>query len=303
MRAVLGSLLTAAATAAAGTAFAQAPAELAGNYGGGAILSPPHSLGAPGNVLLGFRITGATRLRFNAGMGVRCGSGYFSGRATLAPDGSFASAGTITRRFRGGVRVRSTYELTGTVAGAAASGTARLRNRIFENGRLTRTCATGSVQWGARRPTGDLGAPGATPSAPLYGTTSQRLEGQRRAIVMRVSSDGAKLVRAAYEVTLTCSSRRTPDLAYGARSRTVIAVYDSPRRNLALTADGAFSDVERFRFRTEAAVLRSTERFGGRLGMAGASGTFSLITRVSSRRTGRTIGTCRSGTVAWTAAV
>lgn len=302
MRAAVAVTLTTVALSAAAIASAQAPAPPSGNYGGGAVLAPPNTLAAPGNMQISFRVTG-TRLRLNAGMGVRCGSGYFSDAVTLAADGSFTASGTITRRFRGGVRVRSTYEVTGTVSDASASGTAQLRNRIFTDGRLTRTCATGSVQWGARRPAGDIGAPPAPAGAPLYGTTAQRLEGPRRAIVMRVSADAAKLTRALYEVTVRCSSRRAAELAYDVRSRNVVAIYDSPRRNLPLATDGTFSDVERFTFRGGRAVLRSTERFAGRLGAAGARGTFSISGVVSDRASGRRIGTCRSGEVTWTAAV
>ena len=270
-------------------AYAQAPEPPAGNYGGGAVLAPPKSLGAAGNMLIGLRVTGANRLRLNAGLGARCESGSFAASATLAADGSFTTSGVHRERLSGGRRLRTTYEVSGTISGAAASGTARVRNRITTAGRATRTCTSGTVSWAARRSTGELGAPGPVAKARLYGTTSQRLGGPRRAIVMRVSADASKLTRAIYDVTLKCDGATLTD------------IYDSPRRNLKIAADGSFSDVERFTNRSATTIVRDTGRFAGRIGATGASGTFSLTERIFNRQTGRLAATCRTGTVRWTA--
>ena len=146
------------------------------------------------------------------------------------------------------------------------------------------------MSWSARRSTGELGGAGAAPGVAMYGTTAQRLDGARRAIVLRVSPDGAKLERALYDVTLKCPRATDTD------------VHDAPLRNLAIAADGTFTDVERFRYRDRRTIQYDTERFSGQIGSAGANGTFSVVSRLANRATGRTIGTCRSGTVAWTAA-
>jgi len=284
------SVAGAALAAVTATALAQEPAGLDGNYGGGAVVSPPEPLGGAGNMLVGFRITGSTQLRLNAGLGARCESGYFSDTATLAADGSFSVAGSRTERLGGGRRLRTSYEVAGTVAGGAASGTARVRNRITQRGRATRTCTSGTVNWGARRATGAIGLAGATAKARIYGTTSQRLGGPRRAVVLRVSSDATKLTRAIYDVTLKCGST------------TLTEIYDAPKRNLAIAAGGTVRDVERFTYRTRTTITRDTERFAATIGQTGASGTFSIVSRQTSRRTGRTISTCRSGTVRFTAA-
>ena len=289
MRAAAVLSVLAAASTAGAVALAQDPAAPAGNYGGGAVLAPPNSLGAPGNMLIALRVTG-DRVRMNAGLGTRCESGSFRASGALAAGGAFRVSGVHRESLSGGRRLRTTYVVSGTLSGATASGTASVRNRIVTSGRPTRSCASGTVRWGARRATGEIGAPGALAKARLYGTTSQRLDGPRRAIVLRVSSDASKLTRAIYDVTLKCDGATLTDN------------YDSPRRNLTIGAGGTFADVERFTKRNATTITRSTGRFAGTIGMAGASGTFSVTERISNRRTGRLAATCRTGTVRWTAA-
>lgn len=253
------------------------------------MLAPPKALGAPGNMLIGLRVTG-DRVRLNAGLGARCESGSFHASATLGAGGAFTVSGVHRETLGGGRRLRTTYAVSGTISGAAASGSASVRNRIVTKGRAARSCTSGTVRWGARRSTGELGAPGVVAKARLYGTTSQRLAGPRRAIVMRVSSDASKLTRAIYDVTMRCDGATLTD------------IYDSPRRNLKIAADGSVSDVERFTTRNATTIKRSTGTFAGKLGMAGAAGTFSATDRIYNRRSGRLAATCRSGTVRWTAA-
>jgi hypothetical protein len=282
------SLIAVASTAGA-VAAAQDPAAPSGNYGGGAVLAPPNSLGAPGNMLIGLRVTG-NQVRLNAGLGANCESGSFRVATTLGADGVFSVSGVHRETLGGGRRLRTTYTVEGTISGATASGSARVSNRIVTKGRSPRSCTSGTVRWAARRSTGELGAPGVVAKARLYGTTSQRLAGPRRAIVMRVSSDASKLTRAIYDVTMKCDGATLTD------------IYDSPRRNLKIAADGSVSDVERFTRRNATTITRSTGTFAGRLGAAGAAGTFSATDRIYNRRSGRLAATCRSGTVRWTAA-
>ncbi len=276
--------------AGAAAAPAQDASPPGGNYGGGAVLAPPASIEGAGNMLIGLRVTGTDRLRINASLGARCESPRFSTRLTLASGGTFADSGTRTTRLPGGRRVRTSFRVQGTVSGAMASGTARVSNTVRREGRRTRTCTSGTVRWSARRSTGDVGLPGVAPGVHMFGTTAQRLDGPRRAIALRVSADGAKLERALYDVTLKCPRATNTD------------VHDAPRRNLAIATDGTFADVERFRYRAARTIQYDTERFSGRIGAGGASGTFSIVSRLANRDTGRTIGTCRTGTVAWTAA-
>jgi hypothetical protein len=299
VRAALAVSLTAATLTGAAAAIAQLPVATPGNYGGGAVLSPPKSLGAPGNMLIGLRV-GGNRVQLNASVAASCESLSFSASAALGTPAvggvPFKVTGTKRARLSGGRSVVTTYAVQGFVADVAglpghpyAGGTARVRNRITTPGRATRTCTSGKVGWAARRPSGDLGASGITGGEYLYGTTSQRREGPRRAIMLRVSRDGTKLLRALYDADLRCAGR------------TIRGIYDAPRRNLPISPIFTVRDVEHFTYRTRTTIAHDTERFEATLGKTGAHGTFSIVSRLADRRSGRTISTCASGTVRFTA--
>jgi len=74
---------------------------------------------------------------------------------------------------------------------------------------------------------------------------------------------------ALYDITLKCPRNTNAD------------VHDAPLRNLPIATDGTFSDVERFRYRQTTTIRYDTERFSGRIGSAGASGTFSVVSRLA----------------------
>jgi hypothetical protein len=290
VRALAAATLLAVGSIAGAVAVAQAPVAPAGNYGGGAVVAPPRSIYNAGNMLVGLRAPGDGRVQINAAVILSCSEdAVFRLFVTPAADGSFDAKGVRTRRTSGGGRVRTDYTIAGTIGAGAAAGTATARNAITRGGR-TQRCPRATVRWQARRATGEIGLPAPAPRARLYGTTSQRLAGPRRAVVLRVSSDGAKLTRALYEVTVRCGSRTLSD------------TYDAPRRNLAIGADGSVTDVERFTFRSRTTIFRSVERFEAKVGAAGATGTFSTTGRLFDRRTGRTLRRCRSGTVSFDAA-
>ncbi len=283
MRAVAVLSLIAAASGAGAVAVAQQPVAPLGNYGGGAVVAPPRSLYAAGNMLIGLRAHGG-ELRMNVAMTLSCSQdAQFSARARPAADGSFRATGTSSSD---GVRTR--YVVAGTISGISAAGTASARTSIRRRGRTTR-CPASKVRWQARRATGEIGIPPAAPKERMYGTTSQRLNGPRRAIALRLSSDGTRLARALYDVTVRCAKRTLTD------------TYDAPKRNLAIAADGRVRDVERFTFSDRRTVYRSTERFKATIGAGGARGTFSTVARIADRRSGRTLVRCSSGTVRWTA--
>jgi hypothetical protein len=289
-RARLVALATAAVLLIAATAAAQQSGPPLGNYGGGAVVAPNRSLYGAGNMLIGLRAAGDGSLQINATLTLACSEdAILSLRATPDAEGTFVERGTSERTSSPGVDVVTTYRLAGRIAGAAAGGKATVRNTILRDGRPTTHCPRVTVRWSARRPAGEVtGAPVA--GARLNGTTSQRLHGPRRAITLRVSSDGATLARALYDITVRCDSKR------------VTAAYDAPRRNLPFAAGGVVHDVERFTIASKRTIYRSVERFAGTVGSAGAAGTFSTRVRIADRRSGRTLDRCRSGRVTWTAA-
>ena len=235
-------------------------------------------------MLIGLRMRGGA-LAMNVAVTLSCSEdAVFTARARPAADGSFRVAGTSGRG-----RVRTRYVVKGTIAAGGARGTASARSSVARDGR-TRRCPPSKVAWQARRAGGDTGSQPPAGKERMYGTTSQRLNGPRRAITLRLSSDGTTLARALYDVSVRCGST------------TITNTYDAPKRNLPLDDVGGVRDVERFTFKDRRTVYRSVERFKGVIGAAGASGTFSTTARISDRRSGRTLTRCRSGTVRWTAA-
>lgn len=292
MRARAGAAGALAAVAVAATAAAQAPvpAPVAGNFGGGVVLAPPDDPLGAGNAVIGMRATNG-KLRIEATVRGRCGGGTFPARATLAADGSFVAKGISRRRPEPGIRVRTTYRITGTLTAAGISdGTAKATNEIKVKGKGPVTCKSGTVDYSVRRPIGGLGTPGAAPNARYYGVTSEKRHGARRGIVLRISSDGQLLRRALYGLTLKCGKLKLPD------------ILDTPRRSLPIDAQGRVKDRIVDTFRERRTVTRVVERFSGTIGSNGAQGTLSNNERTRSRKTGKLIETCKSGTIKWTAA-
>jgi len=241
-------------------------------------------------MIISLRATGTDRVQIFAGMIARCEIAAIRTTATLAADGSFSASGVATERPGGGVRLRSTYTVSGIVGAASASGTASARAKVRQRGRKTRRCKTGSVRWDARRPTGDVGTPGAAlPAARLYGATSQTSRGPRHAVVLRISDDGKRLRRALYSLNLRCGGD-------------TLAVAEFPDENLSIGADGKVSDVQHRSEKVDRRTrLRTTERFNATIGAAGATGRFSVTARIIDIPSGRTVGRCRSDTVKFTA--
>lgn len=268
------------------TGAASPPAQpaLSGNFGGGALLAPPAPALAAGSMVIGLRALPSGRLQINATLLAACASGSFVATTTVAADGTFSVEGASRQG-----PVRTDYALRGTLSATpSGTATARLRRQV---GDRTRRCSTGAVAWTARRPSGETGAPAVTVGgALLYGVTRQRLGAARRAIVLRVSSDGRRLERVLYGITLRCSGG-VPAPAF-----------DLPRDGLEIDADGTFDDREQGRVRDRRLITSYVERFSGAIGSAGARGSFSAIVTVRSRASGRRITRCRSGAVRWSAA-
>lgn len=274
----------------AATAVAQEPAPPVGNFGGGVVLGPPKDPLGAGNAVLGMRATGG-KVRIEATIRARCGGGTFPASATLAADGSFVAKGTNRRRPEPGLRLETTYRIAGTLtASGVDNGSAKASIEVRVKGQKTVRCKSGTVAFKARRPSGQIGTPGAAPRTRYYGITSEKRNGARRGIVMRVSSDGQSLTRALYAVTLTCGKLKLPDIV------------DTPRRSLVIDSQGAISDRVRTTFRDRRTITRSVEHFSGTLGSTGAEGRLSITERTTSRKTGKLLETCRTGSITWTAA-
>jgi hypothetical protein len=279
-------------------ALAQAPQRPSGNFGGGALVPPPKAHFGAGNVVVGLRALPGRKLEIEATIRANCPSGAdpktagadIVADAKIAADGSFETEGTETSEPDPGVLLKTKYRLSGKFSSnSVADGTI---SATIDRGAAgtTKRCRTGDVDFGARRPSGDLGAPGARPGGRYYGTTAQRGVGPQRAIVLRVSGDGLLITRGLFSESVKCSD--------GKRSTGL----EAPRTNVSVNAKGRVSDRERFTIDNGATETKVNDRFAATLGEDGAKGTFSLSDRTLDKDSGRTIQTCRSGTVKWTAA-
>lgn len=299
MRARAGAAGAVAALALGATASAQAPAPIVGSFGGGVVLPPPKDPLGAGNAVIGMSALAKGKLRIEATVPGKCGGGTVGGgtfpaSGTRKADGGFRLKGTNRRAPERGVRLKTTYVIRGRLTGTGIeNGVAKVSTEIRVRGRKTLRCKSGDVAFKVRRrraPSADVGTPGAAPLARYYGTTSEQRDGPRRGLVIRVSSDGKRLTRALYGVTLKCDKRRIPD------------VLDTPRRSVTIDSKGRVTDNVKSTFRDKDTVTRSDERFAGTLGSTAAKGTLSITERTKSSRTGKRLETCKTGPISWTAA-
>lgn len=269
----------------AAPAVAQAPSPPRGNFGGGALVAAPRDIFGAGNAIVALRALPERRLEIEATVRAGCAGGDVTAAAKIAPGGAFEAKGTETQEPSPTVRITTKYALSGHFTAAdAAEGTIE---RSTEG--RTRRCRTGSVGFGARRPVTPVGEPGAPRAARYYGTTSQRGVGPSRPIVLRISADGQRITRALFGESVRCSDGK---LSIGV---------DAPRTNVRIDARGRVRDRERFDLTEGETVVHVDDRFTAQLGADGARGTLALSDRTTDRASGRTIQTCRSGTVRWRA--
>jgi hypothetical protein len=287
---IIGGMLALAVSVGALAAAAQEPAPT-GNYGGGAVVDPPKDVYGAGNLSISLRATPNRPVQILANWGARCGGPFIKAVSSVGADGSFVASATDTQRGSGS-RTRTKYKIAGTITGARAGGTASARSTFTRRGGRARHCKSGEIAWGARRATGELGTPGATPpGSRLYGNTNTIYGGRRHAIVLRISDDGTTVTRALYSLNLKCGGSSFP-------------TSDAPHRGLTIGPGGQVSDIEHFSAKLDRRTrLRSVERFSGTVGSAGASGTLSIKARLIDIPSGHTFRHCRTGKVTWAAAL
>ncbi|MEA2221232.1 MAG: hypothetical protein QOJ35_3858 [Solirubrobacteraceae bacterium] len=286
---MLSVSLCAPALAAAAAADAQAPGPPRGNFGGGALVSPPLDIFGAGNAIVALRALPKRRLEIEATLRARCAGGDVFATTDIAASGAFRAQDTVTEEPTPGTKVTTTYKLSGRFdTPNGAEGTVSATIEQSQNGRTT-SCRTGKVAFAVRRPTTGVGTPGAPPAARYYGTTSQRGAGPSRPIVLRVSADGHRVTRALFGESVKCSDGR---LAIGV---------EAPRTNIRVDSRGRVRDRERFTITEGETVTKVDDHFAAELGSRGGRGTFALSDRTTDRASGRTIQTCRSGTVHWRA--
>jgi hypothetical protein len=271
-------------------AVAEAPPTPRGNFGGGALASPPRDIFGAGNVVVALRALPARRLEIEATVRARCAGGDISADAKLAADGTFGAKGTVTQQPDPVTKVVTTYELSGRfTTDQAADGTISATIERSVEGRTT-TCKTGKVAFGARRPVTGVGSIGAPAATRYYGTTTQRSAGgPNRPIVLRIAGDGRRVTRALFAYSVTCSDD------------TVAIGVEAPRTNIRIDSRGRVRDRDQSTQTEGETVVHIDDGFTAELGAKGARGTFTLSDRTTDRASGRTIQTCKTGTIRWRA--
>ncbi len=270
-------------------AVAQAPVTPRGNFGGGVLAAPPKDIFGPGNAVVGLRALPKRRLEIEATVRASCSGGDIAATAKIASNGRFKAKGTATQEPHPALRIQTTYTLSGRFTDkGSASGTISATIQRSVEGRKER-CKTGTLKFAVRRPMSGIGKAGAPKGARFYGITTQRSTGPRRPIVIRISGDGRRLTRGLFSESVKCSDGK---LSIGV---------EAPRTDVRIDSRGRVRDRERFTLKEGETVVRVDDRFTADIGSKGARGTFSLSDRTTDRASGRTIQTCKSGTVRWRA--
>lgn len=279
------------AAATAGMAFGQSAPAPTGNFGGGAIALPVKETTVARDMLLSIRARSGGRIGVDGQLYASCGLGTISGDGRLASDGTFTLRGDITRRPLVGTRNTSKFVVRGTLAPDGGEGTATVRLRVRAKGRETRTCTSRTVSWTVRRPAEPAAAAPAPGESTLYGLTSQGAPRAKQAIVLHAASAGRRIERATFGYRTKCD-----------RGRIVESddVNISPEFDVA--ADGSFREVERFKTTFADVIVRTTIVLRGQFDSAGnAAGRLSVTERYASRKTGKRVDVCTTGTRSWSA--
>ena len=125
----------------------------------------------------------------------------------------------------------------------------------------------------------------------MYGLTSQDGAHAKRAIVLHVASAGRRIDRALFGYRTTC-----------VRGRVVVAEDVDITPEFDVAADGAFREVERFSTKFADVTLKTTVVLRGQFDTAGgATGKLAVTERYFSRKSGKSVDVCKTGTRTWSA--
>jgi hypothetical protein len=216
--------------------------------------------------------TNADSVVVRANLVARCGAGAVRQRVPLAPDGSFSLAATVRGRAPDDRRVRRIARLAigGQVAGATATGTARLRLTFRRGRRVVGRCASGERRWRA--------------GSDYHGLAS--FDGGRRPRAFMLDREGSAVTAAMFEYRLRC------------RNGTTERINVMPGGRVA--ADGRFELQERFTLHFEDARERFRVVVRGRFTTTGVGGRLR-VSSVARSPAGRVIDRCRTGPVSFSA--
>ena len=289
-RALALAIAFVAAAATAGVAFGQAAAP-SGDFGGGAIALPVKETTVAKDMVLSIRAGSDGRIGVDGQIYARCGLGTISGDGRIGSEGRFTLRGDITRRPLVGTRNTSTFVVRGTLTAAGGEGTASVKLRVRTKGRATRSCTSRTVSWRVRQPAAAAAAAAAPAEATLSGTTSQNAARAKQAIVLHAASGGRRIERAIFGYRANCDRGRIVE----SDDVNITAEFD-------VAPDGSFRHVERFRTNFKDVRVATTAVLRGQFDAAGnAAGKLSVTERYASRRSGKRVDVCATGTRSWSA--
>lgn len=258
---------------------------MSGAFAGGSVSGGPSAAGTS-EVAIDALGDGGVNLRAVAV--IPCGSGTSEavgeGEISRQPDGTFTARMAVgpQRRDPG---FSSRMQMTGTVAAERVVG----RLTVTTSFRGRRRCRA-VVPFEARRAPALGAGPAPPPAGGVLLGAAQRGPDNPYAFNLRVSADGRRVARAVTTYLARC--RNSPaDLE---------ETNYSP--SIPIRPDGSFRRTERFVLRYTDATERVTVVTAGRFVAGGATGTIRARSVARSRRTGRIVDRCDSGTRTWQAA-
>ena len=228
-------------------------------------------------------------VRFDTSL--RCGSDSFdvTGRRVVAFDGTSFSAASASVQTVARGRLAFEWTMSGTISGAAASGTLRITGVRRVSGRR-RGCTKKPTRAFEARVAGPAAGAAAQPrpNGVYLGTSSYEIVDHLQAPVILRAGKSGRRVAARWSIAAKC--RRGPRQQF---------VNLTPLTRV--RADGAFARNERFLVRYQDALIRYRASFDGHFAGEGASGTLRLRARVYDRRGKRLRTRCDSGRRTWNA--
>jgi hypothetical protein len=281
------------AAVAVGVAYAQTPsAAPVGNFGGGALAVPVDEHTVAKDMVLSMRAQSGGRLGVDGQLYTRCGLATINGDAKLAAGGSFTSRGAAKTKPVVGVTETSTFVVKGRLPADGGTGTAHATLRVRVKRHAIRTCSSSTVSWTVRRAAGAAAAPAPAPAESLlYGLTSQSGPHAKRAIVLHTTSGGRSIDRVVVGYRAKCD-----------RGRVVVIDEVNYSPEFDVTPTGSFRHVETFKVPFTDVIANTTVVMRGQFYQgAGAAGKLSVTERFTSRKTGKRVDVCATGTLTWAA--
>jgi len=257
-------------------------------YAGGALTSS-----AP---LVGLRVDArGRRIAFDGGAIVRCARGpavdeRLIVRTAISASGSFRGFSHRSRRVsRVETRLIRLSVVGRTADRQRASGTLRLLVTVRRRGRAAVSCSSGFVRWQARSVIGLPPASAARPSAgALFGATRQRAGAAPFPFALRVTRDRRRVDAIMFRIGRRCQGAASDQLPNNMPGATI-------------RPGGGFYAVQRYRQRFTDSVEYFQFQVFGTFTTGGATGTLRATSTLRDPRSGRVVGRCSSGSVAWAA--